>query len=189
MNRSIKRKSKKIALDKEQNIKKDAKGARNAMINSEIDKIRGYSEDGFVDRKCLEELVQKATDPYQYQSGEFTTIINCNEVTTASVLSLHAVDNVLRDKRKADELSRLDAKRRKMKVGKKCRRTPNTTRGADEFEVINRLYQHDSKIDKLWPTQRMVLLIGSVLRNLFKRQQNLTSVHMVDSPLLLIVTK
>ena len=88
------------------------------MINSEIDKIIAYSEDGFVDRKCLEELVQKATEPYKYTHGGFTTIVNCNEATTASVLSLCAVDNILRDKRKADELSRLDAKRRKMKAGK-----------------------------------------------------------------------
>ena len=59
MNRSIRRKSKKIASDKEQNIKKDAKGARNSMINSEINKIMAYSENGFVDRKCLEELVKR----------------------------------------------------------------------------------------------------------------------------------
>jgi len=60
-------------------------------------------------------------------------------------LSLSAVGNVLQDKQKADELSALEAKRRKMNSKKKRGRTPNTTRGADGFEAAEGLHKHDTE--------------------------------------------
>ena len=143
MNRRVKRESKRKAQEREDLTKSEASAARAAMIKNEIDNILEYSKHGFVDRSCLEKLVEKATKNFTYTKDGYTTVVSSNEASTASVLSLCAIGDVLRDKRKADELSALDAKRRK--IGKKRGRTPNTTRGADGFEVADGLHVHDTE--------------------------------------------
>ena len=75
----------------------------------------------------------------------YTTVVNSTKATTESVLSLCSIDNIHCNKRKADGISALDAKRQK-NIGagrKKHGQTPNTTRGADGFEVCNSLHQHN----------------------------------------------
>ena len=71
----------------------------------------------------------KATTPYEHRNEGYVTIAKGpHESTCASVLSMVSVENVFSDKRKADELSRLAAKKRRL-TGQKLKITPNTTRG------------------------------------------------------------
>ena len=88
--------------------------------------------------------MDKATQPLKFTKDSYTTIVSSTEASTASVLSICAIGGgVLHDKQKANELLALDEKLRKMPGKKKRGRTPNTTRGADGFEVADGLHKHD----------------------------------------------
>ena len=150
---TIKRRARRQSRKREQDIiraqKIEAESARQKMLEVEMDNIVEYVEQGFFNRKCLEELIKKATTPYKHVSadGKYCTVTTGNESTCASVLSLTAVDNVLSDKRKNDELSRIEAKRRKLS-GKKQKRTPNTTRSANGIECMQTIDLHDNALQK-----------------------------------------
>ena len=61
------------------------------------------------------ELVQKATNPYKHvQEGYVAITKGKSESACAFILSMSAVESVLVNKQKADELSRLEAKQRKL---------------------------------------------------------------------------
>ena len=91
------------------------------MINTEIYKIMDYLEHGFMNRACLEKYVKKCTEPFTYNKDNYTNMISYTEATTASILSIYAVGNVLQDKQKGNELSPLEARRRKLTGRKKKR--------------------------------------------------------------------
>ena len=115
------------------------------MIDDEIEIIATQIQEGFFSKKLLYDLINKVTTPFIIKKDGYTTVANAEGASSASVLSLMAVDNVLHDKRKADEISRIEAKRRKLN-GKKTR-TPNTTRGSDGFTVATNLQVHDNTHD------------------------------------------
>ena len=83
LNRRIKRESKRKAQEREGLTKQEAASARETMIKNEIEKIIEYSEHGFINRACLEKLVQKATEPFTYTKYGYTTVVSCTEATTA----------------------------------------------------------------------------------------------------------
>ena len=91
---------------------------------------------------------KKATAPYKHVSTNgYCTVTTGNNTKCASVLSLTAVDTVLNDKRKNDELSRIEAKRRKLS-GKKHKRTPNTTRSANSVECMKTIDLQNNALQK-----------------------------------------
>ena len=95
------------------------------MIDDEIDIIATQIQEGFFSKKLLYDLINKVTTPFIIKKDGYTTVANAEGASSASVLSLMVVDNVLHDKKKADEISRIKEKRRKLN-GKKTR-TLNTT--------------------------------------------------------------
>ena len=116
------------------------------MLEDEIDLIAVQVEEGFFSKDLLRKLIKKATSPFTLKKDGYTTVVSSDGATCASVAALMAVDNVLNDKRKADEISMIEAKRRKLN-GKKTR-TPNTTRGYDGFTVATNLEIHDNTNDE-----------------------------------------
>ena len=94
MNQRIKRESKKRAQEMEQHLK-----SKNKYDKLQDKQNLGILTTWFCEQKCLEELVQKATKPFKYTKNNYTTVVNSTEGTTASVLSLCAIDNVLRNAR------------------------------------------------------------------------------------------
>ena len=143
INRKAKRKSKKTEMELTRIRKEEANEARKHMLEEEMDKILVYAEEGFLDKKCLKKLVEKATSPFTHVTDDYKTVVDAKEATCASILSLSAVNTVLGDKRKADELSRIEAAKRQEKSKK--RRTPNTTRGESGVAVIMKLHDHDRR--------------------------------------------
>ena len=70
-----------------------------------MDQICKSVKEGKFDRNLLEQLVQKATAPFEHRHDGYVTITKGpTETACASVLSMVAVENVISDKRKADEL-------------------------------------------------------------------------------------
>ena len=103
-----------------------------------------------MDIALLEKLLVKATTPFEHRNEGYVTITKGqDESTCALVLSMVAVENVISNKRKADELSRLAAKRRRL-TGQKLKRTPNMTRGDCGIIVGINLEQ----VDKAWESDK-----------------------------------
>ena len=118
------------------------------MLDDEMDNIVEFVQQGFFDQRCLEKLIKKATAPYKHVSTNgYCTVTTGNNTKCASVLSLTAVDTVLNDKRKNDELSQIEAKRRKLS-GKKHKRTPNTTRSANGVECMQTIDLQNNALQK-----------------------------------------
>ena len=89
------------------------------MLEKEMDVIEECMAQGLFGRNLLQKLIKRATTPFSYKKdGYHAVTTGPNEVTCASVLSLTTMSAVLCDKRKADELSRFDAKRRKRNTKK-----------------------------------------------------------------------
>ena len=71
-------------------------------------------------------------------------MVEGKNASCVSVLSLSAVNTVLSNKRKADEISRMEAKRKLLQASnKKAKRTPNTTRSNNRVIVQENLRHHD----------------------------------------------
>ena len=145
MNRKIKRQSEKVEEQQAYLWKQEATAARKKLIDDEIDIIATQIQEGFFSKKLLYNLINKVTTPFIIKKDGYTTVANAEGASSEFVLSLMAVDNFLHDKRKANEISRIEAKRRKLN-GKKTR-TPNTTRGSDGFTVATNLQVHDNTHD------------------------------------------
>ena len=141
--RRAKRESKKREIERTNKMKQEAVEAQQAMLEREMDKIEECVQQGFFGRNLLLSLIKSATSPFTYEKDGYKTVTIGNNATCASILSLTAVDGILTDKRKADELSRIDAERRK-RNGKKMKRTPNTTRSATGIDIIQHLDKHDN---------------------------------------------
>ena len=88
-------------------------------------------------------LIKNATTLFTYKKDRYKTVTTGNNTTCASILSLTAVDGILTDKRKADELSCLNDERRK-RNGKKMKQTPNTTRSTTGIDAVQHLDEHDN---------------------------------------------
>ena len=71
-------------------------------------------------RKFLEQLIKKSTDPYVYKKKGYSVVTNGREESCASVMALSAVEGVLTNKRRADKVSLIDAKRQTLN-GKKTK--------------------------------------------------------------------
>ena len=119
------------------------------MLNDEMDMIEKCVANGTFNRKLLQDLIQKATAPFkhEHQDGYVTITKGNDDATCASVLAMCALDGIISAKRKADELSRIEANR-KQNSNKKIKRTPNTTRGDDGVSTAFRLEQFDSEKEK-----------------------------------------
>ena len=114
------------------------------MLNSEMDLVVTFVEEGFFSRECLVKLIQKATTPLHHTKDRYTTITKgTGNTACASVLSLSAMNSILLDKQKLDKLFHIEAKRRKLNAGKK-QQTQNTTQPECEFYVIHKLNESDS---------------------------------------------
>ena len=115
LNRRVKRESKRREEEIALTHKQEAIAARENMIEKEMDKILELVTEKKCIRQHLVELVQKATTPYKHvHEGYITITKGGSESTCASILSMSAVESVLVNKQKADEISRLEAKRRKL---------------------------------------------------------------------------
>ena len=143
LNRKVKRQSKHQEEEMVHRRKEEAACARKQMLHEEMEKIVEYSQHGFLNKKCLEELIRKATEPFTHKRDGYETVVNSNTSSCVSVLSLEAVNTVLSDKRKADQMSRIEALHRKQS-SKKPKRTPNTTRSDDGVIIRENLWHHDS---------------------------------------------
>ena len=77
------------------------------------DEICFAVEHGVFGKNMLDILVQKVMKPFIHESGGFKTVVNGKQSTSVNILALSAVDTVLSDKQRADELSREAAKQRK----------------------------------------------------------------------------
>ena len=95
-------------------LKREAKEARQQMIQQEIENIEECVTTGFFSKNLLHNLISKVTTPFSYSNEGYTVVTNGKQTTCASVMALNAVNSVLTDKRKADHLSQLDAERRKL---------------------------------------------------------------------------
>ena len=114
------------------------------MLNEEMEKLVEYAQHGFLKKKFLEEIVKKATDPYVHECGGYKAVVQGKHALCVSVLSLSAVTTVLSNKRKADKISRMEAKRKLLQASnRKAKRTPNTTRSDDGVIVRENLRHHD----------------------------------------------
>ena len=107
------------------------------------EKIIEYSQHGFVNKKCLQDLIKKAIEPFTHVNNGYQTVVDSSTSSCVSILSLSAVNTVLSDKRKADEISRMEANRRQQSSTKRAKRTPNTTRSDDGVIVRQNLQVHD----------------------------------------------
>ena len=96
-NRRLERQSNRNAQEIEELTKFEAKFTLTKMINSEIKKILEYEEDGFVSRKPWKNFSESFKALYLLNNG-YKTVVNNNEATTASIISLCAINNVLGDK-------------------------------------------------------------------------------------------
>ena len=144
INRKIKRLSKRQEEELTHRRKQEAKAEREKMLDNEMEKILEYSRHGFMNKKCLQNLIKKATEPFTYTCGGYQTVVDESNSSCVSILSLKAVNTVLSDKRKADEISKMEALHRQNSSNKKARRTPNTTRSDDGIIVRENLWQHDN---------------------------------------------
>ena len=88
------------------------------MLEDKIDLIAVQVEEGFFSKDLLWKLIKKATSPFTLNKDGYATVVGSDGATCASVAALMAVDNVLNNKRKADEILMIEAKRRKLN-GKK----------------------------------------------------------------------
>ena len=139
-NRRKKRNSKKLEEEKVQKNKREAIDARKTYLSSQMDMIEKSVIEGTFERKMLEEFMEKITVPYKHTSNNgYLTYTTGDKTSSASVLALRSVDNVLGDRRKAEEISNLQAKRRKLGNGHRRNATPNTTRGQDALAVLNKI--------------------------------------------------
>ena len=155
------------------NIRKaEAKEAWEEMLSDYIGLCLQWAEDGFLTKEKLEVLVTKATEPFFHENNGYKTVVDGKEATCASILSMSAVDTVLSDKRKNDELSRVAAQQRKMKAKKG--RTPNTTRGKCRIAVIQNIRNHnrqqeaENKVKAKDKLQKDITEATSVLTDLDK---------------------
>ena len=82
--------------------------------------------------------------PYTHEQGGFKTVAHGKESACVNLLTISAVNLVLSDKRRADELSRKAAKER-MRNSRKRKRTPNTTRGEDGIVIRKKLRKFDNE--------------------------------------------
>ena len=115
LNRRVKHKSKRCEEEMALTRKQEAIAARENMIEKEMNKILELVIDKTIQRQNFIELVQKATTPYKHVHEGYVTITKGeSESACASILSMSAVESVLVNKQKADELSRLEAKRIKL---------------------------------------------------------------------------
>ena len=85
--------------------------------------------DGKFEKENLWQLISKAAEPCKHTSGSFTTIVDGKHSFCVSVLLLSAVNTELSDKCKAEELSKIDAKKRRRENKGKVR-TQNTQRAS-----------------------------------------------------------
>ena len=108
-----------------------------------MEKILLNAEEGLLDKKSLQKLVEEAMSPFTHITDDYKTVVDEKEATCASILSLSAVNTVLGDKRKANELLRIKAVKQQKKSKK--RQTPNTTRGESQVTVIMKLHDHDRR--------------------------------------------
>ena len=113
------------------------------MIDAKMKKIEECVQQGSFSKKLLHNLIYKPTDQFVYTKDVHTVVTNGRGATGASVMALRAVDGVLTDKRRADEVLRIDAKRQKNN-GKKTR-TPNKNRSQDGFAVVTNLHVFDKE--------------------------------------------
>lgn len=130
--------------------KEEAKVEKENMLECEISKIEESFKNGGFNRQCLLDLIKKATSPFKHTKKNYTKYKQGNKTTCASTMSMATADTVLTNKRKADKLSQLQAKQRKI-ANKNVSQTPNTTRGQDGISTIFCLEQYDNMQEK---TQR-----------------------------------
>ena len=109
INHKIQRLSKRQEEELAHRRKQEAKAEREKMLDNKMEKIIKYSCHGFVNKKCLQDLIKKATEPFTYTCGGYQTVVDGKKSLCVSILSLKAVNTVLSDKRKADEISKMEA--------------------------------------------------------------------------------
>ena len=143
INRKLKRQSKRTEFELENLRKAAAKKARTAMIESFKEDICEAIAQGFFGKNLLDKLEQVIVQPFVHNSNGYKTVVDSKESACVNLLTITAIDNVLGEKRKADELSREAAKQRN-RSGKK-QRTPNTTRGEDGIVVREKLRRFDEE--------------------------------------------
>ena len=101
------------------------------MLEDYKDEICFAVEHGVFGKNMLDILVQKVMKPFIHESGRFKTIVNGKQSTSMNILTLSAVDTVLSDKQRADELSREAAKQRRKKREAKTNSKYNARRRQD----------------------------------------------------------
>ena len=94
--------------------------------------------DGKFKKEHLWQLISNAAEPYKHTSGSFTTIVDGKHSSCVSVLLLSVVNTVLSDKRKAEELSKIEAKKRRRENKGKVR-TPNIQRASCGIVIATKL--------------------------------------------------
>ena len=134
--------------------KRKANDARSSYLSAKMDEIENCVKEGNFSRSLLEEFMTACTTPYKHTTTDgYVTYTTGKDVSCVSTMALRAVDNVLADRQKAEEISSLQAKRRKMGNGKKKCGVPNTRLSADGIEAEARLlldkdFVHDEEKTK-----------------------------------------
>ena len=128
--------------------KNEAEQSRKKMLDDEMAKIEKCVTMGESSRNLLVDLIQIATTPFHHRQSNYVTVTTgSKEITCTSFITMSALDGVLSAKRKSDKMSRLEAKR-KVNVGKKIKRTSNTTREDDGISTVFWLKQFDKSHTK-----------------------------------------
>ena len=136
-NEKVKRQAKRDEERRVHLLKREAEKNREEMIDRRINEILINSKNDELNREILIDFRKFLTTPYKYVSSKgYISYVTDTDSTCTSLMALRAVDGTLTDKRKNEELSELNAKRRKLNGhGKKRNGMPVTTRAMDGLGV------------------------------------------------------
>ena len=127
-NRRVKRKFKQQKEEIMLTRRKKPLQQEKKILSNKMDTIEESPKKWNFSCTLLENFLTMATTLFQHiNSGYVTVTQGPNESTFASILSMVAMVNVISDKRKADELSHIQAKQQ-IRTGQKLKQIPNTTR-------------------------------------------------------------
>ena len=186
-NRKVKRQSKRKEAEKVYLQKLEAADYRRNEIMREKQKICDLVNTGKFDIQyldCFEDLVSK---PMKYTSDDgYVTYVTNNFSACTSLMALQAIDNTIGEKRKNEELSNLNNKRKKTNPDGTTRmsKTPNTTRGDDGINIKMKL-SYDATITN---KENRIKEISSIEKEIKSKEATVTGWLTIEQQISVIAT-
>ena len=89
-------------------------------------------------------MIRKATETFKNKHNGYETVVDRKPSLCVWLLLLEDLNTFLRNKRKADEIPRMEALHKKQSSNKTTKRTPNTTWSNNGVIVNKKLCYHDN---------------------------------------------